>query len=148
MGGHWFLVASQKTARIYTEVSDRNRLRQLKELDNPLGRERKRVLIRKQAGEMVKSLGRGLVRYSENKRHDPHEEAALQFAREVANFLKSEHRQMHFRSLTVVAEPHFYGKLKDALEPKFLEHVTEWIKKDLLKTPKKELVHFLLPTKN
>jgi protein required for attachment to host cells len=87
------------------------------------------------------------VHYSETKRHDPHEEAALQFAKKVTDFLESEYRKKKFKSLTVVAEPHFLGKLRAAMEPAVQEHVTEWIKKDLLKTPQKELVHFLLPIK-
>jgi protein required for attachment to host cells len=145
--GHWFVVASQKTVRIFTEVSERNRLKQLQEFDNPLGRERNRALVRKQAGLGVKSAGQGSVHYSEKKRHDPHEEAAVQFAKKVCNFLESEFQNKKFKSLTIVAEPHFIGKLRTMMKPALQKFVTEWIKKDLLKTPYKELVCFLLPTK-
>ena len=70
MLAHWFIVASQKTVTIFTEVSDRNRLQQIKVFDNPLGRERNRNLIKKQAGHGTKSIGRiGSVYYSEVKRH-------------------------------------------------------------------------------
>ena len=113
-----------------------------------MGRERKRALIRKQAGRGVKSMGRtGVVRYSQTKRHDPHEAAAIQFAKNVAKFLKKERQQKHFDTLTVVAEPHFLGKLKLAMSLELKKTVHEWIRKDLQKTPQSQLIKFLMPTK-
>ena len=147
MRRHWFVVASQKTVRIFAEVPHKNRLEQLIEFDNPLGRERNRALVRKQAGHGVKSVGRGSVHYSEKKRHEPHEEAAQQFAKKIADFFESEFREKKFNSLTIVAEPNFLGKLRASMEPHIQKLVTEWIKKDLLKTAQKELVDFLLPLK-
>jgi len=115
---------------------------------NLLGRERNRALVRKQAGRGVKSSGRGAVHYSENKRHDPHEEAALQFAKMLTDFLECEHQRNNFKSLTIVAEPHFLGKLRGTMRPSIQETVTEWVKKDLLKTPQNKLVEILFPIKN
>ncbi len=147
MLGHWFIVASQKTVTIFTEVSERNRLQQIKVFENPLGRERSRALIKKEAGHGTKSIGRtGSVYYTEVKRHDPHEDAAIQFAKEIAHFLKSEYTKKKFNSLTVVAEPRFLGKIRSAMEPVVQATVIDWIKKDLQKIPQKKLAHFLLPT--
>ncbi len=145
---HWFVVASQKTVKVFTEVPERSRLKLLSTLDNPLGRERTRALIRKQAGMGVKSMGRtGFVRYSQTKRHDPHEEAAIQFSKEIAKFLKKQSQEKNFTSLTIVAEPHFLGKMKSSMEPSLQKMVVKWVKKDLEKTPKSQLPKFLLPNR-
>lgn len=145
MFGHWFVVASQKTVKIFTEVPSRNRLKEVKNFDNPLGRERVSGLAHKEAGRGVKSVGLGVVRYSERKRRNPHEEAAIQFAREVSQFLASELQKKKYESLTVVAEPHFIGKLKAAMSPEVRTLVEEWKKKNLLKLSDKELSSIILP---
>ncbi len=45
VSAHWFVVASQKEARIFIKTSDRKKLRLLKTLTNPLGTVKKRNLI-------------------------------------------------------------------------------------------------------
>ena len=143
---HWYAVASQKEVRIFVKTSERPQLKLLKVLTNPLGGEKRRALIKKQAGRGVKSIGHlGSVHYSQPKRHDPHEEAVIQFSKEVAQFLQSEKLRKNFDSLTIVAEPHFLGKLRTEMKPNLQSVVIDWIKKDLQKTPKKELIDFLLP---
>ncbi len=144
MLGHWFVVASQKTVKVFTETPQGGNLKLLKLLDNPLGREKKSALIRKQAGSGIKSNGRlGAVHYSESKRHDPHDQAALQFAREVVQFLDGERLHRNFETLTVVAEPHFLGKLKAKMKSKTEASVIDWIKKDLQKIPVNKLPEIL-----
>ena len=146
---HWFVVASQKEARVFIKTSDRKQLRLLKSLTNPLGTVKRRDLIRKKAGRGVKSIGRvGSVSYSQPKRHDPHDEAVIQFAKEISQFLESERLNKNFESLTVVAEPHLLGKIRAVMGDYLNNSVTNWIKKDLQKTPKKELADFLLPKTN
>lgn len=144
---HWFAVASQKEVRIFIRASDRSRIELIKTLTNPLGTVKKRDLIRKEAGRGAKSVGGhlGSTHYTEGKRHDPHEEAEIQFAKEIAQFLESERLKNSFSSLTVVAEPHFLGKIKAEMNDKLQESVTDWIKKDLQKTPQHELAGFILP---
>lgn len=147
MLGHWYVVVNQKNVRVFTEVSERNRLKQISSFENPLGGEKRRSLIRKQAGMGMRSLGRGQVRYSETRRKDPVEMASIQFAKTVVKYLAEEKRQKNFESLTIVAEPHFLGKLRAEMGVRLEKSVTEWIKKDLQKTPQKELQNFLLPKK-
>lgn len=143
---HWFVVASQKEARVFIKTSDRKQLRLLKSLTNPLGTVKRRELIRKKAGRGVKSIGRvGAVSYSNLKRNDPHDEAIIQFAKEISHFLESEKLKKNFDSLTVVAEPHLLGKIRTEMRDGLQSTVTDWIKKDLQKTPKKALTDFLLP---
>lgn len=146
---HWFVVASQKEARIFIRTSDRKQLKLLESLTNPLGTVKRRDLIRKEAGQGVKSIGRvGSVSYSQPKRHDPHEDAVIQFAKKISQFLESERLKKNFESLTVVAEPRLLGKIRTEMKNDLQKAVTSWLKKDLQKTPKKNLVEFLLPKKS
>jgi protein required for attachment to host cells len=149
---HWFVVASQKTVKILEEgkskgrSSGRKKFKLIKSLDNPLGRLRNRELIRKQAGRGTRSMGSaGSHHHSETKRHDPHEQAAIQFARELVRYLEIERQHKKFKSLTIVAEPHFLGKIKAEMGAKLTQTIESWIQKDLLKTPQNELTEFLLP---
>lgn len=143
---HWFVVASQKEARIFIKTSNRRQLKLLRTLTNPLGTEKKRALIRKDAGRGIKSIGRvGFVGYSLPKRRDPHEEAVHQFAKEVSQTLEREKIKKHFESLTIVAEPRFLGKIRAEMGTDLQSVVSDWIKKDLQKTPQKELIECLLP---
>jgi protein required for attachment to host cells len=146
---HWFVVASQKEARVFVRTSDREQLELLKSLTNPLGAVKRRDLIRKEAGRGVKSAGRvGSASYSEPKPHDPHDEAVIQFAKEISRFLESEKFKKNFESLTVVAEPNLLGKIRTEMGEDLRSSVTKWIKKDLQKTPQKALADFLLPKTN
>lgn len=133
---HWYIVASQKEARIFIKTSDTKQLKLLKTLTNPLGSEKKSTLIKKQAGKGVKTIGNtGTIHYSNLKRLDPHEEAIIQFAKSVSKFLEEKKVKKSFDSLTIVAEPHLLGRLKSEMSNDLLSTVSSWLKKDLQKTP-------------
>lgn len=145
---HWYIVASQIEARIFVRTSERPQLKLLQALPNPLGRVKKRDLIRKQAGHGVKSLGRlGAAHYSEPKRHDPHEEAMNQFAKEIVQFLERGKFKKSFNSLSIIAEPHLLGKIRSEMKTDLKESVVQWIKKDWQKTPMNKLIDLLLRPK-
>lgn len=146
---HWYIVASQKEVRVFVKSLEKPQLKLLETLTNPLGGEKRRALVKKQAGKGVKSIGHlGAIYYSEPKRHDPHEEAVIQFAKKIAQFLKKEKLNKNFDSLSIIAEPHLLGKMRAEMSADLKSSVTKWIKKDLQKTPINKLVEFLLPKKS
>lgn len=141
---HWIVVSNQKEAKIFVKTNERQRLKLLEVLVNPLSGEKRSALIRKQAGRGVKSIGRICsISYSEPKRHDPLEEASIQFAKQFADFLQKEKFKNRFSSVTIVAEPRFLGKLRSVMSSKLKASVVEWIRKDLQKTPKAMLADSL-----
>lgn len=101
MYAHWFVVASQKTINIFTEVHDRNKLKLLRTFDNPV----------------------------------PEEASTIPFAKEMVEFLEKEFQLKSFESLTVAAEPHFLGKIKEVMPKQIESLVRNWIRKDLFKIP-------------
>ncbi len=141
MNDHWYIIASQNKVKVFEEVLNKKKLKVVKIFKNPLGRVRSHELIKKQAGRGVKSSGRmGAVHYSETKRHDPHEEAAKEFANQISNFLDLERQKSKFKFLSLAAEPKFLGKLKAAMGKRLEESVVEWINKDLEKAPQEKIL--------
>lgn len=65
----------------------------------------------------------------------PEEATAIPFAKEICNYLESEHQSKSFNSLTIAAEPHFAGKIREVMSPQVQKLVLNWIKKDLEKIP-------------
>jgi protein required for attachment to host cells len=148
MLGHWYVVGNQLELKVYTESSQRGKLKLVKEFKNSLGKEKKSALIRNTPGKGIVSAGRtGVFRYTQAQRSDPREEAAVQFTREVGKFLDKMGKQKEYSSLTVVAEPKFLGKLRASMGPSTERKVETWLKKDLCKAPKKKL-HAALKLKN
>lgn len=109
MYGHWFVVASEKTVNIFTEVRERNKLR--------------------------------LIRTFENRY--PEEASSIPFAKQLVNFLNIQHQLKNYDYLTIAAEPRFLGKIREKMKPQTEKLVKNWIQRDLLKVPIKELVEHL-----
>lgn len=144
MLGHWYIIASQKQVKIIVKTSDGEHVRLVKKITNSIGGVRNRRLFKKRAGMGIKSMGsRGVVRYLESKSNDPHEAVALHFAKEINRYLEREFHNKSFRYLSIVAEPHFLGKIRSTMSKTLLSVVLGWIKKDLQKTPQAKLIGFL-----
>ncbi len=65
----------------------------------------------------------------------PEEASAIPFAKEICSYLESEYQSKNFYSLTIAAEPHFCGKIREVIGPVIQKLVLSWIKKDLEKIP-------------
>lgn len=147
MNSHWFVIASQSTVKIFVDASDKNRLTPIKILKSPLARAKTRDLAKKNSGleATTPSGGHYSLYYSEPKRHNSHDEAATDFAKELVHHLEEEFEKHNYKTLTIVAEPHFLGKIRSAMDSKMLRLVNDWIRKDLEKTPQSQLPKHLFP---
>jgi len=65
----------------------------------------------------------------------PHEHAAERFATKMGDYLETGRQQSKFDQLVLVAEPHFLGMLKSAMNPATVRMVTDCVHKDLGKLP-------------
>lgn len=82
-----------------------------------------------------------LIRTFENRY--PEEATSLSFAKELAYYLDIQNQLKNYDSLTISAEPHFLGKIREKMKPSVTKLVHNWIHKDLLKIPLKELESYL-----
>ncbi len=142
---HWYVVASQTTVKIFKESNGKNKLTLLQTFHNPLGRTRNRELVKKEAGMGIRSRGHlGSVPYSKVSRSDPHDLIAIDFAKKIDVFLDQARLKNNYHSLTIIAEPHFLGKIRSSMKKETRKLVVDWVKKDLLKTPSNRLPDILL----
>lgn len=163
MFGHWYVVGNQRVVRVFSEIapfedeipSDVARVmnprgvkkfKLIRAIENPLGRVKTRDLLHQEKGIGVRSLGHfgTSVRYAETKRQNPHEQAANQFARNVVGYLQKERQNKKFSDLTIIAEPHFLGKLRAAMDAPTERKVVQWIKKDLREVTPSRLADIFL----
>jgi protein required for attachment to host cells len=101
----------------------------------------------KKPGSMMTSGG-GAFRNTESSGLTPHEQEAVQFARVINHYLQSCQEQRQFETLTIVAEPHFLGKLKSAMSPRLLNAVVSWIEKDYMNISYEELPSIIKKNEN
>lgn len=82
-----------------------------------------------------------LLRTFENRY--PDQSTNPSFAKDLVNFLDIQHQLKNFDDLSIAAEPSFMGLIKTKMKPQVERLVKNWILKDLLKTPTKELTQHL-----
>ncbi len=70
---------------------------------------------------------------------DPHENAEITFAREVARLLDEERRKNAFDELVLIAPPKALGRLRDAMGRELRRMVVAEVGKDLTRLPLHEL---------
>lgn len=71
------------------------------------------------------------------------EASSIGFAKQLIRFLNKEHQIKNFSSLTIAAEPRFLGKIRTQIKSPIKNTVKNWIQKDLIKIPLKQLVDHL-----
>lgn len=122
----WIVVASRIEARIFKEKP----FRLIKTLENPLGREKNKALMTDKPGWSKAQYSKSAGLHSMTGEKDPHEEAAMQFARTVVHYLELEGQAHDFDKLVIVAEPRMMGRIRSHLSKHLSERV-QWTQKDL-----------------
>ncbi len=134
----WIAVVSRTGARVFSEVS----LRLIHEMQNPLGRQKNRVMMTDKPGMgKARQASKGNL-HSLTGEKFPHEETAIQFASEVNGFLKKCLNEHLFDRLQVIAEPKMMGRIRASMDKNVLRR-TEWTAKDLANLSVHELRDYL-----
>jgi protein required for attachment to host cells len=123
----WILVANRTGARVFHHRG--RQLTLLKTFDFPAGRVRDQDL---EAGQQARSYdSHGAGRQAQGRDSSPHEHAARQFARDLAGHLEQARLDNATNKIVLVAEPHFLGLLREAIDKDTLTLVTASVPKDL-----------------
>ena len=130
----WIVVANRISARIYSEKP----FKAIATLKNPLGKERNRSLSYDKPGFSKAKFGGTSNTHSLTGEKDPHEDAALSFAKEIRDYLKEQTHQNKVDELLVVAEPKMMGRIRENL-PKDILNKCKWLSKDLGHVPDTEI---------
>jgi protein required for attachment to host cells len=106
-------------------------LRLLRELENPDGRLKDGQLESDRSGDSFTGTRSQAGRRAMHHEHGAHEHLIERFAREIARELSHARAEGLFGQLILVAEPHFLGLLRDALDTATTRLVVRSVTKDL-----------------
>lgn len=126
MSKHWIAVVTRTQARIL----DRRDFSLINTLNNELGRERNRAMSSDKPGVSRGKFAGNPSVHSLTGERNPHEEAAVSFARKVSFYLARNFSQHRFDDVLVVAEPKMMGRLRNNFPRALLEN-SEFQAKDL-----------------
>jgi protein required for attachment to host cells len=130
----WILIANRSGARILDKQGATLHLAGT--FEHEQGRMRDRQIDSDRQGRSDRPGGGGS---SLSKSETAHEHDAKAFARELADRLRTERLQGRFERLVLVAEPHFLGLLREALDDQTARLVVASVPKDLSHVPMQEL---------
>jgi len=131
----WLLVADASRAQIYAGRSPVAKLREVQAFDHPEGRAQARDLVTDRPGRRSDDATAHLSALDRNVK-DREEEM---FAKELSDFVDSEHTQHRFEHLSIVAPPSMLGHLRDKLPSRVRDAVLEEVAKTVTHQPISEI---------
>ena len=129
MTNTWILVAHRGGARIFERTGPGKGLGLIRDIPHPSGRLKNQDIGADKPGRSFDSHGVG--RHALGKEHEPTEQLAERFARELAGLLDEGRTHRRYAQLVLVAEPRFLGMLRAALTPATAALVVAALDKDL-----------------
>lgn len=137
----WVIVADAAHARVFELTAPDNRLREIDKLSHPESQMYAHELRTGGKGDVIDSAGFG------HHQPDPHtntsEKHAAFFAKELAEFLRKKRTDDAFGRLVIVAEPQLLGLLRDKLDQRTAEFITDSIDKDWVQHDTRQIEQFL-----
>jgi protein required for attachment to host cells len=128
MNNTWILVAHRGGARLFENQGPGQGLNLLQDIPHPEGRLKSKDLGTDQPGRGSDSHG---TRHAFEQQQEPAAHVTEQFAKQLSTLLEDGRTHQHYRQLVLVAEPHFLGTLRAALNPQTAALVTATVDKDL-----------------
>jgi len=111
---YWVMVADESNAIVYAHDTMRGPLRELFSLENATARRKMDQLISDRGGRSFDSYGKGRHTMTKEKA-DPKRNAAMIFAKEIAERVAKAMHDGSCRGFAIVAAPRFLGVLRDAI---------------------------------
>lgn len=158
MAKNWVVAANNTRARIFTLEPPARRLKdlqalqysmaelppsrlvELEALEHPEGRLKSQAIDADRPGRSFESAG--MKRHSMSREVDPKKQAAIGFAKRVAERLEHARRQGEMERLILVAAPEFLGLLRDHLGADLRRLIDEEFSLDLARmTPQQIRAH-------
>lgn len=134
----WIVIAHQAGARILqrqTGQAHSKKLTQVRELQNPDGRKKNGEIESDRSGHTYTAMRGTTGTRSMGHEETAHQRVASNFARSIASELEAGRVAHAFDDLVLVAEPHFLGVLKAALDRPTSRTISAVLGKDLAHVP-------------
>lgn len=133
----WYVVADGARARILERNRETGAYHAIRDYASALARLKSSELKSDRPGRVFES-GSG-TRHAAAPRHDPHRDAKLAFAREIAGHIEAAARQHAFDWLVLAAPSRIQGEIGNHLPPATRDRVAFKLAKDLTKVPDGDL---------
>lgn len=129
----WVLVSDSRRARVFEVGMEGKALKEIRDLLNPASHQQT-------PDERGRGSSHSGTQHEMQPRMLPKEHDVRQFAREVSDFLHTEHAANHFRELLIVAEPDWLGHLEAALHDSVKAVMQKPLPKNLVHSTPAELL--------
>jgi protein required for attachment to host cells len=129
MSNIWVVVADEAKARILSSSNSTEPLLELKMLSSPEAHLLEQDLVSDKSGRSFDSAGRG--RHSMEEKSEYKEHYAINFAKDINNYLEKHRQLKSYSKLIIVAAPHFLGVLRKELSKGIVNSISLEIDKDL-----------------
>ena len=133
----WALVANSGQARIVEMRRKPYEFRQVAELESEAQHLTSKDLVSDASGRVYHSQGTGT--HAMQQRSDPHEQAEVQFTRNLAAKLEKAAHLGRFDQLLIVADPKTLGRMRGLLNKAVAAQVADEISLDLVGLPQNQL---------
>ncbi len=129
MSDTWVVVADKGRCRLFSQSSRHGPLTELPGLVSPAAGLKNQDINADRPGRTFDSAGGG--RHAKSPPVSPVEQAAIRFAKSIAEHLESARNGKRFGGLILVAEPRFLGHLRSAIGRPLRDCVAAEIDKEL-----------------
>ncbi len=130
MTDNWVVVADKAHCRLFSQSTRHGPLTELPGLTSPQAGLKNQDIDSDRPGRTFSSGSSR--RHSKSPPVSPVEQAAIRFAKDIADHLESARNSNRFGGIIVVAEPRFLGHLRSAFGRQLRETVVNEIDKDLI----------------
>jgi len=129
MSGTWIIVADASRARIFEKAAASEDIHEKETFTHPASRLHEQELTSDLPGRAFDSKGEG--RHAMGAKHDPKQNEAEEFARQLADHVEKARVDHRFDKLNIIAAPAMLGHLRAAMSDEARKLVTLELDKDL-----------------
>jgi len=133
----WIVIADSSRVQILTRRAEQPGFDIVTAFQAPEGHASAHQLGSERPGRMQESANS--AHHSVEPRHDPHEEATIEFLRTIARYLNDNATREDVPGLILFAPPRALGHLRKMLEPGVARKIRAEVPKDLTKIPLTDL---------
>ena len=137
MAKTWIIVAENSRARVFETDRKNPQLREIRGFAHPEARLHEQELTSDLPGRTFDSAGQG--RHAMEQDVSPKRHEAMQFAKQLAEYLIERRRHNDFDHLGLVAAPAMLGMLREKLDDETRKRVRFEIDKNLTRLPVQEI---------
>ena len=133
----WYLIANRVEADLYVEGTDRQ-FHLIHRLENPKGKLTEGQLDSDKAGRCV-SKASSIIHHALDRHFKKHEQIAVEFVNRIGKYLSQASQKDRFDEITLVAEPHFLGLLREHLPHQILHKKVRTVDREYIQIPVSEI---------